>query len=98
LKNRHDLHVSNEEELLALLKTKKFKTLIVKEINQHIKAGDLQGFEKIHNLHFDLEPLKIEDEVLTPTLKLKRINARKKFEVILSQLYDEGSLIRNEKL
>lgn len=98
MKSNHNLHINSEDELLNLLKTKKFKTLIVKELNKSIKNGDLQGFEKIHNLHFAIEPLKIEDEVLTPTLKLKRNNARKKFEKILQNLYDEGSLIKNEKL
>lgn len=97
LKQHHNIEVT-EPELKEFLKDPKFKRTIVQELNRHVKDCDLQGFEKIHNLHFDFEPLKVEDEVLTPTLKLKRNNARKKFEDILKKLYDEGSLVKNSKL
>lgn len=97
LKQHHNVDVT-DSELKEFLKDPKFKKTIIQELNRHVKDCDLQGFEKIHNLHFDFEPLKVEDEVLTPTLKLKRVNARKKFEDILKKLYDEGSLVKNEKL
>ncbi|QLQ80506.1 hypothetical protein HG537_0D05060 [Torulaspora globosa] len=61
-------------------------------------AKNLQGFEKLHNVYVGLEPLKLEDEVITPTLKIKRANASKHFKSILYGLYDEGSLIKNGKL
>jgi len=97
LKKHHNINIS-KSELKLFLKDPIFKKTIIQELNRHVKNCDLQGFEKIHNLHFDFEPLKIEDEVLTPTLKLKRNNARKKFEKILKELYDEGSLIKMGKL
>lgn len=97
LKTNYNIDVS-KDELLSLLKDPKFKKVVLTELNSHVRESDLQGFEKLHNLHFDFEPLKIEDEVLTPTLKLKRNNARKKFHGILKQLYEEGSLVKNSKL
>lgn len=71
------------------------KALIVL-INSFIEG--LQGFEKIHNLYVGIEPLKVTDDTITPTLKVKRANAAKHFRKILENLYEEGSLIKVEKL
>ncbi|CCH45684.1 Long chain fatty acyl-CoA synthetase [Wickerhamomyces ciferrii] len=90
----------NEVEFKDLLNSNiDHKKTLINEINKYIKNCDLQGFEKIHNFHFDFqEPLKIQDDLLTPTLKLKRFNAKKKFEPILKKLYDEGSFYQKNKL
>lgn len=58
----------------------------------------LQGFEKLHNIKVGIEPLTLEDDVVTPTLKIKRAKASKFFEDVLYQLYEEGSLIKEERL
>ncbi|ONH68323.1 Long-chain-fatty-acid--CoA ligase 2 [Cyberlindnera fabianii] len=97
LKRDHGITI-NHEDLLDLLGDQKFKRAVLQELNKHVANADLQGFEKVHNLHLDFEPLKVEDEVLTPTLKLKRENARKKFKNILEDLYNEGSLVKTNKL
>ncbi|ODQ62228.1 hypothetical protein WICANDRAFT_25524 [Wickerhamomyces anomalus NRRL Y-366-8] len=99
LKANFDIEVLDDnEDLPKLFKDPKIKAALVKTINSHVNKSGLQGFEKLHNVHVDFEPLKMEDEVLTPTLKLKRENARKKFKEILENLYDEGSLFNRDRL
>lgn len=75
------------------------KKAIIKELNKNV-APLLQGFEKVHNLHIsgDHQPLKVEDGVLTPTFKLKRVQAKTKFVDILKDLYEEGSLVSKIKI
>lgn len=70
----------------------------VETINSHVNSSGLQGFEKVHNVHVDLEPLQVADGVLTPTFKLKREIARKKLKSVFKGLYNEGSLFRKQKL
>ncbi|CCH60943.1 hypothetical protein TBLA_0D04470 [Henningerozyma blattae CBS 6284] len=65
-------------------------------LNKDVNA--LQGFEKLHNIYVDLEPLTVEDDVITPTLKIKRHKATKHFKKTLDALYEEGSMIKNGKL
>ncbi|CCH44559.1 Long chain fatty acyl-CoA synthetase [Wickerhamomyces ciferrii] len=62
------------------------------------KAKELQGFEKIHNLKVAIEPLKITDETITPTQKIKRNVCNKFFRNEVEELYQEGDLIRGEKI
>lgn len=93
-----DIEKLTTDELLTLLKTPQFKKLMLSELSKNISKSDLQGYEKLHNLHFELEPLTIENEALTPSFKLKRNAARKVHKENIEKLYKEGSLIRGGRL
>lgn len=89
---------AKDEDIPKYFKDPKIKKALIKTVNNQVNKSGLQGFEKIHNVYLDFEPLKTEDGVLTPTLKLKRENARKQFKEVLEGLYEEGSLYHNERL
>lgn len=96
LKANFDIEVLDDSHLKIHLDDPKVKEKLLKVLNLNAMGkGTLQGFEKIHNLYLDFEPLKVEDEVLTPTFKLKRVQAVRKFRDILEKLYEEGSLIKD---
>ena len=65
-------------------------------INRGIEG--LQGFEKVHNMVVGLDLLSVDNDTVTPTLKIKRLVATKHFRAELDALYAQGSLIRTEKL
>ncbi|KAI8056634.1 hypothetical protein BDF22DRAFT_667233 [Syncephalis plumigaleata] len=52
------------------------------------KAG-LHGFEQAKNIRFSLEPFSIENNLLTPTLKLKRMESREFFRSVIDEMYKE---------
>lgn len=62
------------------------------------KCVNLQGFEKLHNIHVAIEPFTLENDLVTPTFKIKRSKVSKFFREIFDQLYEEGSLIKDKKL
>lgn len=65
----------------------------------HSQLGSkLQGFEKVHNVYLDVEPLRVDDNVVTPTMKVKRPQAKKFFQTVIDKLYEEGSLLRKAKM
>lgn len=72
----------------------KFNDLIMKDEKKQL----LQGFEKLHNLKIMINPLKPEENTVTPTFKIKRIIASKRFQPELKELYGEGSLVKGSKL
>ena len=64
------------------------KPLLAKvELHKHIldnflelaKANKLSGLEKIKKLHIDSEPMTIENDLLTPTMKIKRNIAKNRY-------------------
>jgi len=50
------------------------------------KDAHLKTFELVKAVH--LIPTEFTDEILTPTLKLKRFNARNLFKATLEKLYE----------
>ncbi|GAV54152.1 hypothetical protein ZYGR_0AK06540 [Zygosaccharomyces rouxii] len=61
-------------------------------------CDNLQGFEKLHNIRVGIEPLTVENDLVTPTFKIKRAKASTFYKETLNQLYEEGSLIKDERL
>lgn len=94
LQSHYKGEINSIDDVLKLLESPKFKKLVLNEISKNISKSDLQGYEKLHNLHFELEPLTIENEALTPSFKLKRNAARQVHKDKIEQLYKEGSLIK----
>jgi len=65
----------------------KVKKAFIAHLNKLV-GNKLQGFEKIKNVYIALEPFTM-DNCLTPSMKIKRLEARKLFEAELAQLYKE---------
>ncbi|KAK9900334.1 acetyl-CoA synthetase-like protein [Cystobasidium minutum MCA 4210] len=51
-------------------------------------VGKLNGFEQIKQIH--LSPVPFPDDLITPTLKIKRNVAGKHFRDVIDKLYDQG--------
>jgi long-chain acyl-CoA synthetase len=57
------------------------------ELNK-IAAKSLKGFEQLKRIHLSLDPFTVDDNTLTPTLKIRRRDAYSKFKVVLDALYE----------
>ncbi|KAJ1942036.1 medium-chain fatty acid-CoA ligase faa2 [Linderina pennispora] len=58
-------------------------------INSWGRKSDLKGYEIPKNIHLESVPFTIENNLLTPTLKIKRADAKKLYKDILDRLYAE---------
>lgn len=74
----------------AICDNAEFKKLVFDDISRIGKAGKLHGFERAKAIHLESELWTVENEVLTPTFKLKRNFAKKKYQATIDGLY--GSL------
>lgn len=88
--------LSSEQLIILINNNTKIKRSILIIINNYTKG--LQGFEKLHNISIAMEPLKLKDDTITPTFKVKRVKCTKLFQKTLDALYQEGSLIKPQKL
>ncbi|CAG8799467.1 36487_t:CDS:2, partial [Racocetra persica] len=52
------------------------KNHILQTIVKYGKANDLKGFENVKNIHLTSEPFSLQNNLLTPTFKLKRHQAK----------------------
>ncbi|SGZ47262.1 CIC11C00000004137 [Sungouiella intermedia] len=85
--------LASPEAIVELINKPDVKVKFLKQMNATV-GSTLHGLERLHNIELGIEPLKVDDGVLTPTMKIKRPNAAKFFSETFDKLYDEGSLIK----
>lgn len=89
--------LNTPELILEEINKKENRLQLVNYINSRV-GKQLSGFEKLHNVYVEFEPLRLDRDVVTPTQKLKRPIASKFFKKQFDEMYDEGSLIKSSKL
>jgi long-chain acyl-CoA synthetase len=60
---------------------------ILKNLNAYGKLNDLKGFEQIRAIYLTPEEFSIDNDLLTPTFKLKREIAKKVYESQIESMY-----------
>ena len=77
------------------VQSEKFKEAIFGAIEAQKKESSLNGFEVVKRFHITTEEFTITDNLLTPTFKVKRENALKKYIDEIKEMYD-GAKLQNE--
>ena len=85
LKNKYN--DINEENYKEHLDEDDLKKEIIKDIDIYGRKNDLKGFELPKKIHLCKEPFSIEKQVITPTLKIRRHQAKKYFAKEINALY-----------
>lgn len=88
---------TNKDDIVKFLNQRETKKRYLMDMNETV-ADVFQGFEKLHNVYLDFEPLTVQSGVVTPTFKIKRAFASKYFKDTFEKLYEEGSIIKDNKL
>ncbi|KAF2711177.1 long-chain-fatty-acid-CoA ligase/ protein binding protein [Pleomassaria siparia CBS 279.74] len=77
-------------KLQQAMKSKKVEKAILKDLDRIGKKSKFNSYERVKAVRLFLDPFTIENELLTPTLKLKRPQAAKKFRSHIDDLYEEA--------
>lgn len=64
------------------------KKALLKELNAFGKANDLKGFEQMRAVHISSEEFSVDNDLLTPTFKLKREAAAKVYKKEIDSMYE----------
>ncbi|PNP41074.1 AMP-binding enzyme [Trichoderma gamsii] len=67
----------------------KVKQEFLKVLNKIAQKQKFNSFERVRNVYLDIEPFSIENELFTPTLKLKRPQTAKAFRTQIDKMYEE---------
>lgn len=76
-------------DLQSILKDADFKKVIMDDIVQISAKNKLSGLEKPKDIFLTSDAFSIENNLLTPTFKLKRNVAREHFKEQITHMYDE---------
>ena len=76
------------EELCCLSHIKAF---ILKEMDKVACEAQLKGFERVRYIYLEPNPFTVENNLLTPTFKVKRNYAKQVYEEKINNMYAESS-------
>lgn len=88
---------STAAESLSHVNERSFRSKVLQDLNSRV-SGQLNGLEKIRNIHFEFNPLTVERRVVTPTMKIMRPMAAKFFAPQIDAMHSEGILKSGSKL
>lgn len=72
-----------------VLNNSDFKKLVLDDINRLLTNNHCTSLEKPKNIHLMAEPFSIENDILTPTYKIKRNAAKLHFQKEIDRMYEE---------
>ena len=84
-----DLGKNTNNLEIALKEDPSFKKLVMLELERLAKENKLSGLEKPKDICFTLEAFSVDNNILTPTFKLKRNIAREVFKPQIDAMYSE---------
>ncbi|KIL00658.1 hypothetical protein PAXRUDRAFT_821456 [Paxillus rubicundulus Ve08.2h10] len=80
----------NTEALKEAVKDPRVVQEVLNRLTKEAKRNQLAGFEFVKRIHLSMNAFNIEENTLTPTLKLRRKDAYAKFKTELDALYALG--------
>ncbi|GFR46921.1 hypothetical protein Agub_g8568 [Astrephomene gubernaculifera] len=76
-------------ELPELCRNPHVVEAVFRSMQEQAREAQLRGFEQVHSVHLHPEPFSVENGLLTPTFKLKRPQAKARFQDELDAMYSQ---------
>ncbi|KAG7378186.1 Long chain acyl-CoA synthetase 7 peroxisomal [Phytophthora pseudosyringae] len=82
--------LSGEDATKArILQNAEYQKDVREDMERVAKEAQLRGFERVRNVHFHPKPFTSDDDLITPTFKLKRPQLKTFFQPQIEELYRE---------
>ncbi|KAJ6606501.1 long-chain-fatty-acid-CoA ligase [Mycena vulgaris] len=78
------------EALAAACRDQRVNRHILGMLTDEGKRNSLKGFENVKRIYLSLNPFSVEDNTMTPTMKIRRKDAYNKFKTELDAMYELG--------
>lgn len=93
-----DVPLTDREAIQAACNEKAVKDAYLKICDHNSTKAKLIGFEKIKRVYLTVEPFTVENDLVTPTLKVKRSQAAKFYKKQIDEMYADKMPIMMAKL
>ncbi|KAI9325243.1 hypothetical protein DFJ73DRAFT_767763 [Zopfochytrium polystomum] len=77
----------SERPLAELCRDEEVKKAVLKSLEEFGKKEGLKGFENVKSVYLDHEQFSVDNGLFTPTFKLKRHEAKKKYQAQIDAMY-----------
>nr|XP_039259669.1 long-chain-fatty-acid--CoA ligase 1-like isoform X2 [Styela clava] len=79
----------NEKSFADLCSMTEVAKLIMDDMNKIGRQNGLKSFELVKKVHLDSDPFTVENNLITPTLKSRRIQIEKKYRAQIDHMYED---------
>ncbi|VBB77339.1 Putative long-chain-fatty-acid--CoA ligase [Podospora comata] len=86
---KQNISAEDKAALKVAANDPRVKGALLKLLDNIGKSHKFNSYEKVKNIYLDIEPFSIENELLTPTLKLKRPQTARAFRAEIDRMYEE---------
>jgi long-chain acyl-CoA synthetase len=76
----------------------KLKAALHAQMNAASKEAKLAGFEMLKKVHLEPDPWTVDNGMLTPTFKAKRVDLKKRYQEQIDAMYAEPTAPAPSKL
>ena len=76
------------QDVPSLCKEPAVEAAVLKSLAEEGRAAQLRGFEQVQAIGLVPEPFSVENNMLTPTFKLKRPQAKESYGGLIDALYE----------
>jgi len=73
----------------ALCQTEAVQAAVLADLTAYSKKAELKGFEMVKAIHLEPAEFSVDNGLLTPTFKLKRPQAKTKYEPVIDAMYQK---------
>ncbi|EOO00002.1 putative amp-binding enzyme protein [Phaeoacremonium minimum UCRPA7] len=87
----------DKEALKVAANDPRVRQAYLKQLDDIGKRHKFNSYERVRNCYFDIDPFTIENELLTPTLKLKRPQTARAFRKQIDAMYEEAAAKADSK-
>ncbi|ELP94654.1 long-chain-fatty-acid-CoA ligase, putative, partial [Entamoeba invadens IP1] len=72
-------YTDDKDKMKTILNSMDVRKKVLSVIQNGIRMMNVPGYEVVKNCYFETEPFSAENDLLTPSFKLKRTQAKKKY-------------------
>ncbi|RKP27272.1 hypothetical protein SYNPS1DRAFT_12943 [Syncephalis pseudoplumigaleata] len=84
-------HKMGDKSFKELCESEEVRQHVLRQLNAFGKQNDLKGFENVKNIRLEHEPFSVENDLLTPTFKIKRQPVQAKYQAVIDAMYAENA-------
>lgn len=78
------------KQLEVACKNPNVQKAVQKMLDIQAKKNNMKGFEHVKKVYISFEPFTPDNDMLTPTFKIRRRDVYKRYKPILDEMYQEG--------
>ncbi|KUI57720.1 Long chain acyl-CoA synthetase 7, peroxisomal [Cytospora mali] len=86
---KRSVSATDHAALKAAANDPKVRKAFLKQLDDIARKQKFNSYERVRNCYMDIEPFTVDNDLMTPTLKIKRVQTARAFRKRIDEMYEE---------